>query len=188
MSEQEILKKIYTAYRQLLLNDRHLLDVDASERSLTHLLAIYLQAEFEGWDVDCEYNRDGHEVKSVYPWEEKAEELLREIEATPEGRRRDALVHKLENGLTVFPDIIIHHRGTSENLVVFEVKKSTYQGEDNDREKLQAYVTDLAYKNAFKVTLPTGKHLSALPEDFFAEHAAEQLSFFRNYIKPLEEL
>lgn len=188
MPRETVLNKIYSAYHRLIIDDKHLLDVDASERSLVHRLAQYLQSEFNDWNVDCEYNRDRHEVKTVYPWQEKAEELLHEIENTPQGRKRDALVYRLENGLTVFPDIIIHHRDTDENLAVFEIKKSTYQGTDDDDKKLQAYLHDLSYEYAFKITLPTGHDFGALPEKFFAEYTAVEPPFFRKYIHQLETI
>lgn len=186
MPRETIIKKIYASYHSLLVNDRHLLDVDASERSLTHKLGQYLQSEFDGWDVDCEYNRDLHEVKSVYPWEEKVEEILHEIDNLPEGRRKNALLYKLENGLSVFPDIIIHHRGTKDNLAVFEVKKSTFVGADDDRDKLRAYLNDLSYQYAFKITLPTGHDFCALSDEFFKAYTDEQPPFFSKYIEIVE--
>ncbi len=185
MPRQEIQSKIYEAYRQLLLNDRYLFGVDASERSLTHKLAEYMQYQFTGWNVDCEYNRDGPEVKSVYPWEEKAEEILREIENEPEGRKRNVLLNKLENGLTVFPDIIVHHRGTNENLVIFEVKKSNYRGIDDDRQKLRVYISELEYKYAFKILLPIGEKHEELPDDFYTELVNTKPYFFLKYIEEI---
>ncbi len=163
--EQEfIVDKIHKAYRTLLSQDRHLFEADASERSLTHKLGEYLQAEFPEWNVDCEYNRDRHEVKSVYPWEEKAEEIVRKINDTPAGKQRDMLVNMFENGVTVFPDIIVHRRNTDDNLVVIEAKKSNFGGADQDEEKLYAYLYELEYRYAFKVTFPVGKKLKEFKE------------------------
>jgi hypothetical protein len=127
-----------------------------------------------------------HEVKSVYPWEEKVEEILHEIDNLPAGRRKNALLQKLENGLSVFPDIIIHHRGTKDNLVVFEVKKTTFNGEDDDYNKLQAYLHDLKYKYAFKITLPTGHDFGVLPDEFFEAYMNERPPFFSKYIEIIE--
>jgi hypothetical protein len=59
------LEQVRAAYDELLKFDQHLLTVDANERSLTHKLASYLENEFPVWDVDCEYNRDGHEIKTL---------------------------------------------------------------------------------------------------------------------------
>jgi len=96
------------------------------------------------------------------------------------------LLHKLENGLSVFPDIIIHHRGTKDNLAVFEVKKSTFVGTDDDRNKLRSYLNDLSYQHAFKITLPTGHNFSALPGEFFEAYTNEQPPFFSKYIEIIE--
>jgi hypothetical protein len=59
------LERVRAAYDDFLKSDQHLLTVDANERSLTNKLACYLEHEFPGWDVDCEYNRDGHETKRL---------------------------------------------------------------------------------------------------------------------------
>ena len=98
---------ILDAAAELLTQDRHLLECDANERSITHKFAEHLQRRFPDWHVDCEYDRDGHDVKRL----------------TLAGRfniKCDDV-----SATTVYPDIIIHSRGTCENLAVIEVKKST---------------------------------------------------------------
>jgi hypothetical protein len=97
-------KKVQSALDKLMQCDSSLLQIDANERSITHRLAMYLQEEFEDWDVDGEYNRDNHPVKRLRLTEEFAQ-------------TNDT------DGKTVFPDIIIHHRRTDQNLLVIEVKK-----------------------------------------------------------------
>lgn len=62
--------------------------------------------EFPDFDVDCEYNRDGVAPKKIghlglYPDDDDTE------------------------AETVFPDIIVHRRGTEQNYLVIEAKKST---------------------------------------------------------------
>jgi hypothetical protein len=37
--------------------DRRLFQLGASEWTLAHRFAVYLEWECRGWDVDCEYNR-----------------------------------------------------------------------------------------------------------------------------------
>ena len=101
-----------------------LLDVNANERSLTHKLAECLQIEFDEYDVDCEYNRRGSEVKRL-------ERLL----------FRGAPCNDL-NARTVYPDIIVHRRDQDDdNLLVIEAKKS---GVDDtiDRAKLYDFTHD----------------------------------------------
>ena len=137
MNKKDILEKIKTSYNTLLSKDHYLLLVDANERSITHKLAEYLQLEFPEWNVDCEYNRNGIDTK-------KLDSLKRRIKWND------------TNGVSVYPDIIIHHRGTKNNLVVIEAKKSSYTGKNSDIEKLHAYKNDLGYKFAFKVEFPVG--------------------------------
>ena len=136
MERNEIINKIQTAYMQLLARDRHLLNADANERSITHKLAEYLQLEFKEWDVDCEYNRDGIDTKRLH-----------------------SLERSINSNDTVFPDIIVHHRGENENLIVIEAKKSNYSGKNEDDKKLKAFKKDLGYKYAFKVTFPLGEKM-----------------------------
>ena len=84
--------------RLLFERDFFLLKNDVNERSITHKLAAYLQAEFPNWDVDCEYNRDRHDPKCL------------------ELPLRDNIWSDDVHAHTVFPDIIVHHRNTAENL------------------------------------------------------------------------
>lgn len=43
---------------ELFTNDLSLLEDDASERSITHKLAEYLQKRIPDMHIDCEYNRN----------------------------------------------------------------------------------------------------------------------------------
>jgi|YNPMSStandDraft_1061717.scaffolds.fasta_scaffold15950_3 hypothetical protein len=72
VTDDEIKKKVEFCIRQLLGNDRDLLEIEVNERSIAHKLAEYLQQQFPKWHVDCEYNRHGIEIKKlgearVYP-------------------------------------------------------------------------------------------------------------------------
>ena len=71
-----------------------------------------------------------------------------------------SITHKNGNTISVFPDIIIHHRGTDNNFIVIEAKKTTNNCE-YDEEKLKAYKTDLKYKHAFFIKFPV-----AVKKDF----------------------
>ena len=124
LSFEEIQWRFDSALRRFLHNDAQLLVVNANERSMTHKLAEYLQQEFQGWNVDCEYNRNRADVKKL-----------------PLPRRRinwDDL-----EGRTVFPDIIVHHRTMSDNLLVVEAKKSSSAINDAfDLGKLEQFKED----------------------------------------------
>lgn len=127
--------------------DGKLLELDAHERSITHKLAEYLQDEFPEWNVDCEYNRDRSQPKA----------LIR-------GGIDNA---QTVNKVTVFPDIVIHRRDSSENLVVIEAKKRGSENSGWDLEKLNAYKEQMGYQFAYMTIFPVGPrfHLAAVQED-----------------------
>lgn len=102
-STADIQQRLRGVLRELLLRDLYLLKHDLHERTITHKLAEYLQPQFPEWNVDCEYNRDHHDPKRV--------------RIAP----RD-LSHE-DEGSNVFPDVIVHRRGSDEhNLLVIEAK------------------------------------------------------------------
>lgn len=98
MNHTELETKVKFAIDRLYAHDSALLERDSSEWSIAHRLAVYLEQVLPGWNVDCEYNRQGQEND----------------------------LKKISNGSKVRPDIIIHHRGFVEpahNLLVLEIKK-----------------------------------------------------------------
>jgi hypothetical protein len=102
MALTEIKEIVSHAISKVFACDSELLERDASEWSIAHRLAVYLEQEIPGWHVDCEYNRQENAVK------------------------------KCRDGDTVRPDIIIHHRGGLElehNLLVIEIKKKTSESD-----------------------------------------------------------
>lgn len=116
-----------------------LLDVDVNERSLTHRLAVHLEREFEGWHVDCEYNRKGHDPKV----------LDLPIDQGVPSNDTEAR--------TVFPDVIIHRRNSNANLVVIEARKEGRNHGLDQRTKLRAYVEQLGYRYAIYVLFRKNK-------------------------------
>jgi len=108
--------------------DKHLLAADANERSMSHRIAVYLEQEAPGYDVDCEYNRDGFDVKRL---------ALEERHTSDDN----------DEAVTVFPDIIIHRRGNNNhNLLVIEMKKAVTGADISyDLRKLQAFRHELQY-------------------------------------------
>lgn len=143
MEKEEVLRRLNSACHSLLEHDRELLVVDANERSITHKLAEHLQVEFPDWNVDCEYNRDGFEPKRMTYTVE-------------------TVLTDNTDAKTVFPDIIVHHRGCqTHNLLVIEAKKCTTGDTDSDRAKLMAYKAQLKYMFAYSVVFPVGKKASS---------------------------
>jgi len=139
LSREEIEEMLKKCLHLLLDNDKYLFEKDVNERSISHMLAFYLKSkEFKEWDVDCEYNRDRHETKKL----DSIYNMLEEI-------GKYDLIRNTE-GITVFPDIIVHKRGTDNNLLVIEIKKCTSSKvrDDFDIAKLKAFRADKDYRFA----------------------------------------
>jgi len=137
--EEAVKTKVEVAIERLLIKDVQLFKMDVNERSISHRLAMYLQDEFPSWDVDCEHNCKGHGAV----------------------KRLDLRVDRIESNdteaRTVFPDIIVHHRASEENLLVIEIKKTTSQvSSDQDKKKLKAFKDQLGYCYALFLKLTTG--------------------------------
>jgi hypothetical protein len=89
---------------RLYRNDPELLR-DGLEWAISHRLAVYLESFFNGWSVDCEYTKMGHEFKTKHD----------------------------SNAKYKRPDIVIHKRGLTSkenNLLVIEVKFRNNDGFD----------------------------------------------------------
>lgn len=128
--DRAVADRVRTAIETLLAQDAALFEVNANERSISHRLAVHLTGAFPDWDVDCEYNRDGHATKTLQYKARVVDET--DMEGDP-----------------VFPDIIIHRRKSDNNLLVIEIKKTnSVVGDCQDREKLQAFCNELGYKHA----------------------------------------
>lgn len=137
--DAEIVKgRVHAAVEKLLKNDKFLFKVGSSERSITHKLGEYLQEQFREWDVDCEYNRHGVAPKSLQSWPRRGGQA-----SAADGDPRK-----------VFPDIIVHRRGTSRNLLVIEAKKSNGASSTSDEEKLGAFLRDFRYCFAYAIYFP----------------------------------
>ena len=135
----QIEQRVIQAAESLVTYDGYLLTCDLNERSITHKFAEHLQREFPEWNVDCEYNRDHDDTKR--------------LDLPP---RRNISSDDLD-AKTVYPDIIVHRRGTDLNIVVIEVKKSTNpEGDGWDKRKLAAFRTQLAYRVALFFRFRTG--------------------------------
>ena len=140
--QEDVLRNIVKeALAELLKADQYLLKHDVSERALSHRLAVHVERALESkegsigrWNVDCEYNRDV--TNPHYPYSKRLD--------LPK-------VHDISNeepfARTVFPDIIVHRRGTTENLLVIEIKKTNNpEGPDFDvSRKIPAFLSQMGY-------------------------------------------
>ncbi len=129
--------KIEAIIGQFLDEEKHLLIRDGSEQAIAASFMAKLKPNFEGWNVDCEYNRNMESIKrlnyAIYNDGEVDE-------------------HRVQ------PDIIIHKRGTPENLLVIEIKKTTNKEDDiKDLRKLRAFREQLDYRAALFLRFIAGE-------------------------------
>jgi hypothetical protein len=99
MDRDELEAILRDAMNMLFARDAALLGNDNSEWAIAHRLAVYLEQLLPGWNIDCEFNR--------------------------QGERNDPKA--LEVGSYIRPDIVVHHRGRlakQHNLLAIELKKT----------------------------------------------------------------
>jgi len=176
MKHEEVREKLFIALNQLSINDLWLLHNNLNERTIAHKLAEYIQQNFPEYHVDCEYNRDVEQNSGL----KKVNILKERYEAI-----KNVVVDGASIDVSVFPDIIIHRRGTNKfNLLVIELKKSkntNQEARDFDIEKLHSF-TDQSERNTLKynygvfLTLETRENI-ATPENFIND---EQWFFAHN--------
>lgn len=123
-SREQIAECLHAALLELVERDSWLISEAANERSITHHLARYMETQFEGWHIDVEYNRNLGDIKRL-------------LVDAPSQSADDV------DAVSVFPDIIVHERGTTNNLLVVEVKKLGGRGHDWDIQKLKAFTSSL---------------------------------------------
>ena len=134
---QTELNKVVTALAEFYAREGFLFEKDLGERTLTHRLAVHVERQFPGWEVDCDYNRLG-------------ERTLR----LPHGTIVSTDEHLSKS---VYPDIVVHQRAIPNNLLAIEVRKTAnHQPPEHDQHKLRA-LTDphlwFAYWIGLLVTL-----------------------------------
>lgn len=146
MKKTMIENRLKNALRRLYHFDKEIIDNNSNERSITHKLAIHLGTVFYEWDVDVEYNRNLDDIKR---FDVLTMKLLQDI-----SNNRDFLTGRK----SVFPDIIIHKRGTSNNLIAIEVKKSNVSErlEKYDIDKIKGYIMDKSLKYQYAVFIKLG--------------------------------
>jgi hypothetical protein len=116
---QTELNKVVAALADFYARETYLLEKDLGERTLTHRLAVHLERQFPGWEVDCDFSRLG-------------ERTLR----LPHGTIISTDDHL---GKSVYPDIVVHQREIPNNLLAVEVRKaSNHQPPEHDQHKLRA--------------------------------------------------
>jgi hypothetical protein len=128
------------ALAYLMAKDLSLLKNDLAERTIAAALMTHLGRVFPEWNVDVEYNRMGEAPKRA-------------------GWNQDLAL--------VYPDVIVHIRGSSKNLLAIELKKSSNpEGKEDDVRKLRAYRTDgeLAYQHCLFLRIGTQEQAGLITE------------------------
>lgn len=172
-SDEELKGLLADAVEALFDKDSHLIKFEVSERAITHRLALHLtypepsndrSTNLSGWDIDCEYNRDGIEKKRLSG-------LVAERAKKPRGESKGSLV---------YPDIIVHKRGTESNLLVVEVKNDEDEKHRRDHDKLRAYINDIDYLCGLFINLrPLFRRFGVRPPKDAIWHSIEQPYFHR---------
>lgn len=170
MENKIVVETINKAIKTLFEKDFWLIEHDISEQSISHKLAEYLQPLFPDYNVDYEYNgnvdRDnGRKKIEILKSELKKANLLTDGET----QLNQELIER-----AVFPDIIIHQRGTNDkNLCIIEVKKSTNNTSRNyDFIKLKSYTSteygnDLIYKLGLFINFRIPGNISDINFNYF---------------------
>ena len=129
--------------------DIFLLENDVTERAITHRIGMYLQQIVgDSFDVDCEYNRMGR-IKNNEIYLTEGDYFAKTVCLSGE-----QVSDESDLGSRVFPDIIVHKRGTVQNSIIMEVKVYGKNGDrKHDLMKLERYRKDLNYKHAVFVEL-----------------------------------
>ena len=116
---QTELNKVVSAIHEFYARETFLLDKDAGERALTHRLAVQFEKQFQGWEIDCEYDRLGDRTLRL-----------------PHGSIVSTDDHLAKS---IYPDIVVHQREIPNNLLAVEVRKAAnHQPLANDQHKLRA--------------------------------------------------
>jgi hypothetical protein len=101
MNLPELKARMQRAINTLYARDSKLFEIKVSEWAIAHRLAVYLEQEIPGWNVDCEYNKQGEKGDT----------------------KTNAQTGRVTENTR--PDIILHHRGQSlpeHNLLLVELK------------------------------------------------------------------
>src|ERR1700761_5785289 len=115
---QTELNKVVTALRDFYAQEDFLFEKDLGERAITHRFAVYLEKQFAGWAVDCNYDRLGERTLHL-----------------PRGSIISTDDH---NGKSIYPDIVVHQREIPNNLLAIELRKeSNHQSMEHDHQKLR---------------------------------------------------
>lgn len=108
------------AVLETLDKDYDLVALGGHEQAIAHRIAFYLERWFPGFHTDCEYNRQKHKAKNRHPETPKSTKKMR-------------------------PDIIVHRRNTSRNVLAVEMKAEANPATKDDLGKLKCLKAERTY-------------------------------------------
>lgn len=112
-------EKVEMAIQLFMENDKNLLKLKAHEQAISHRIAGYLESMFQGYNVDCEYNKDKDITKKIQIDHINTNELK---ECNCRSCKKFMIDPLTERNFR--PDIIVHkRRSCKNNLIVVEMKK-----------------------------------------------------------------
>jgi hypothetical protein len=137
---QTELNKVVTALREFYAHEGFLFEKDVGERAVTHRFAVYLEKQFSGWAVDCNYDRLGERTLHL-----------------PHGTIISTDDHL---GKSIYPDVVVHQREIPNNLLAIEVRNATnHTSLEHDQQKLKAMTDpDVWFAYWIGVLLVYAKH------------------------------
>ena len=169
----DIIETVKSALKSLYTNDLILLQLDVSERAITHKLAEYIQTILpkESYHVDCEYNKDiGDPKRMCIELEDNAN---KQIEHLPEHIQNEV------KAMLIYPDIVIHNRKSDlANLCVIELKKNAHSPKSltHDDSKLKCYTSRYKYEVGLLLIINTGKSVDHATVNVYIYQNGKQLN------------
>jgi hypothetical protein len=146
--QENIFKKFLAALEAFYKKESLLVEYKVAERALTHKLAEHIQREFPEYDVDCEYNKVGEGDPKRLGW------FMYETQGVRSHPCHRDCDRCRRNKCVIFPDIIVHHRGKSENLLVVEAKTAwSERSRKKDFKKLQELVNSEEYQYSLGISI-----------------------------------
>jgi hypothetical protein len=116
---QTELNRVVTALQDFYAREDFLFEKDIGERAVTHRFAVYLERQFPGWAVDCNYDRLGERTLHL-----------------PHGTIISTDDHL---GKSIYPDVVVHQREIPNNLLAVEIRNATnHTPLEHDQHKLRA--------------------------------------------------
>jgi hypothetical protein len=144
MVQEEVKVIINKSIDELFIKDKELLirSYNIHERTIAHRLAIYIEQYFSKTDysIDVEYNR----MRDNYGDNDVGNLMGKRLNWEDSG----------ESSSFVYPDIIVHKRDKSYNLIEIEIKMAWKNRERHfDYKKINEYMSQLHYKFGIYIEL-----------------------------------